>query len=361
LLHVDPGFRVAHLLAMDVGLPGSKYPSGQRAAAVYTEILERLRRLRGVVAVGATQRLPIVGQPYGESFQIEGRPMRTPGDLLPTQYRVVTPGYFNTMQIPLKQGRYLTEQDSVNSPCAVVVNQTFVRLYFSDSPVLGRRVTLDDPREGPWCSVVGIVAAVRHFGLAAELEPEVYVSYRRDPKRFMTLVLRTVGDPLRLASAARAEIHAFDKELIPEHVVTMDQVIATSLSERWLTLLSLGLLAGLALLLASVGLYGVVAYSVSRRSQELGIRAALGASRSALMILVLGETLQLVLAGIGAGLAAALSLTRLMQNLLYGVPATDPLTFIAVVALLVGITIAASYLPARRAARVDPMEALRYE
>jgi putative ABC transport system permease protein len=360
LLQVDPGFRAERVLTMDVGLP-AKYSSSDRVVAAYAELLERVGRLPGVVSAGATQRLPVRGEPYGESFQIEGQPMRSPGDLLEMQYRVVTPGYFSVMEIPLRQGRFLSEQDTETSPRVVVISERLARLHFPNESPIGRRVTINDPKSGPWEEIVGVVGDVRHWGLDAEPPPEFYVSYRQHWRRFMTFTVRTDGDPLRLAPTVRAEVRAFDKDLVPERVATMGQVISISLTQRRLNLLILSFLAALAVGLGAFGLYSVLAYTVAQRTHEIGIRLALGAQGGDVMRLVVGQGMKLVLIGVGIGLLAAQWLTDLMQGLLFGVSATDPLTFALVAMLLMVVALLACWIPARRATKVDPMVALRYE
>jgi len=360
LLQVDPGFRAERVLTMDVGLP-AKYLSGANVVATYTELIERVGSLPGVVSAGTTQRLPVRGEPYGESFQIEGRPMRSPGDLLEMQYRVVTPGYFSAMQIPLLQGRLLSEQDTETSQRVVVISERLARLHFPNESPIGRRVTINDPQNGPWEEIVGVVGDVKHWGLDAEAPPEFYVSYRQHWRRFMTFTIRTDGDPLRLAQALRAEVRAFDKDLVPERVATMEQVISASLTQRRLNLLIFGFLAALAVGLAAFGLYSVLAYMVTQRTHEIGIRMALGAERRDILRLMLRQGLTLVALGIALGLFGASAATRALRSLLFGVGPTDLLTFSAITLLVAVVALLACYLPARKATKVDPLIALRHD
>jgi putative ABC transport system permease protein len=318
-------------------------------------------RLPGVVSTGATQLLPIRSDPYGESFQIEGRPMRSPVDLLSAEYRVVTPGYFAAMQIPLLEGRYLSDSDTEKSPGVVVISERLSRFYFPNVSPIGRRITLSDPQTGPWLVIVGVVSDIRNWGLAADSTPEIYISFRKNPKRLMTLVIRTAGDPLQMLPLIRSEMRAFDKELIPERVATMEQIISRSLSQRRLNLMLIGSLAALAVGLAAFGLYSVLAYTVAQRTHEIGIRLALGAQRLDILRLVLRQGLTLGAIGIGLGLAGAIASTRALRNLLYGVEPTDPLTFGAVALLLMGIALVSCWVPAWRATKVDPLVTLKYE
>jgi len=360
LLHVDPGFRAERVLTMDVSLT-ARYSSGDKVVAAYAEMLERVSRLPGVVSAGATQRLPIRGEPYGESFRIEGRPMRSTGDLLEMQYRVVTPGYFRTMEIPLRQGRLLSDQDTETSQRVVVISERLARLYFPNESPIGRRVTINDPRAGPWEEIVGVVGDVRHWGLDGEPPPEFYVSYRQHWKRFMTFTVKTEGEPLRLAQAVRAEARAFDKDLVPNRVTTMEQVISASLTQRRLNFVILGFLAALAVGLAVFGLYGVIAYAVAQRTHEIGIRMALGAERRDILRLILRQGVKLVAIGLALGLLGASAATRALRSMMFGIGPTDPLTFSAITLLLAAVALLACYLPARRATKVEPLAALRHD
>ena len=360
LMQVDPGFRAAGVLTMDIRLPGTKYPRAGVAAA-YAEILERVSRLPGVVSTGATQLLPILRDPVADSFQIEGRPMRFPGDLLPAEYRVVTPGYFAAMQIPLLEGRFLSDSDTETSQPVVAISERLARLYFPQGSPLGRRITFSDPQTGPWYVVVGVVRDIRNWGLAADPTPETYVSFRQNPKPLMTLVIRTEGDPLRFAPSARAELRAFDKELVPERVATMEEILSRSLSQRRLNLALIGSLAALALALAACGLYSLIAYTVAQRTHEIGVRLALGAQRRDILWLALRQGAWLVAVGVALGLAGAGAATRALRGMLFGVSPTDPVTFVAIPLLLASVALLACWFPARRASRINPLRALRRE
>jgi predicted permease len=358
LLQVDPGFRAAGVLTMDIRLPGSKYPRAGVAVA-YAELLERLGRLPGVVSTGATQLLPIRRDPVSDSFQIEGRPMRFPGDLLPAEYRVVTPGYITAMRIPLLEGRFLADSDTETSQPVVVISERLARMYFPQGSPLGRRITFSDPQTGPWHVIVGVVRDIRNWGLAADPTPETYVSIRQNPKPQMTLVIRTAGDPLGLAPSVRAELRAFDNELVPEQVATMEQILSRSLAQRRLNLALIGSLAVLAVALAASGLYSLIAYTVSQRTHEFSIRAALGAQRRDILWLVFRQGFKLTALGIALGLAGAIAATHALRSLLFGISPTDPVTFLSTPLLLALVALLACWFPARRATKVDPLVALR--
>jgi putative ABC transport system permease protein len=360
LLHVDPGFRAERLLTMDIRLPGTKYPRA-RAAATHTEILERVGRLPGVVSAGATQLLPIRSDPYTESFQIKGRPMRSPNDLLPAEFRLVTPGYFNAMQIPLIEGRYLSDSDTETSRSVVVISERLARLYFPQQSPIGRHLTSGDSPTEPGREIVGVVGDIRNWGLAVDPTPEIYQTFRQNPKLSMTLVIRTDGNPPQVASLVRSELRAFDKELVPERVATMEEIVSRSLSQKRLNLALVGSFAALAVGMVVFGLYSLIAYTVAQRRHEIGIRMALGAQRREILILVLRQGLTLAAIGIALGLAGASAATRALRSLLFGISTTDPLTFLAIPLLLVLIALLACWFPARHATKVDPMEALRYE
>jgi predicted permease len=360
LLRVDPGFRAAGVLTMDVRLPGSKYPRAGVAAA-YAELLERLGRLPGVVSTGATQLLPIRRDPVSDSLQIEGRPMRFPGDLLPAEYRVVTPGYFTAMRIPLLEGRFLADSDTETSQPVVVISERLARLYFPQGSPIGRRITFSDPQTGPWHVIVGVVRDIRNWGLAADPTPETYVNIRQNPKPLMTLVIRTEGAPLGLAPSVCAELRAFDKELVPEHIATMEQILSHSLAQRRLNLALIGSLAVLAVALAAGGLYSLIAYTVAQRTHEIGIRLALGAQRRDILRLALRQGFTLAALGIALGLAGAIAATRALRSLLFGVSPTDPVTFASIPLLLALVALLACWFPARLAMKVDPLVALRCE
>ena len=287
--------------------------------------------------------------------------MRSPNDLLPAEFRLVTPGYFNAMQIPLIEGRYLSDSDTETSRSVVVISERLAQLYFPQQSPIGRQLTSGDSPNEPGREIVGVVGDIRNWGLAVDPTPEIYQSFRQNPKLSMTLVIRTDGNPARLASLVRSELRAFDKELIPERVATMEEIVSRSLSQKRLNLALVGSFAALAVGMVVFGLYSLIAYTVAQRRHEIGIRMALGAQRREILILVLRQGLTLAAIGIALGLAGASAATRALRSLLFGISTTDPLTFVAIPLLLVLIALLACWFPARHATKVDPMEALRYE
>ena len=365
LRHVDPGFRTDNLLTMSVVLPEQKYPDQARRSAFYDEMIRRVEALPGVRAAAVTNWIPLVSQGDSVGVSVEGRPDPAPGQRRPVVVtRVVSPHYFRAMGIQLLRGRDFDErQDRVDSPAVVVINETMARYFWPGEDPLGKRVTPgrpDSPED--WCQVVGVVKDVRQFQLNADPKPQMYLLYAQAeffaPRH---LVVSTAVEPLGLASAVRKTVWEIDKDQPVSDVSTMEEVLSESIARQRFSMLLLAVFAGVALLLAAVGLYGVMSYSVAQRTREIGLRMALGAQERDVLRMVVGQGLKLVLAGVLIGLAAAFALTRLMSSLLFGVSATDPATLVTISLLLVGVAVLASYVPARRATKVDPLIALRYE
>jgi predicted permease len=378
LQSVDPGFNPHNLLSMVVSVAGSKEAEANSRAIFYQQLLERVRALPGVESAGGINHLPLAGDMWGWPFTIEGRPKPRPGESPNAVYRIVTPGYFRTMGLPLLRGRDISPSDNTGVPGVVIINEEAARTYWPGQDPMGQRISFDssDPGSPIWLTVIAISKNAKQEDWATPSFPEVYLAafQNRDflgvvgphgeaesHMAYITLVVRSIGDPGALASAVKTTVWSFDRNLPISEVLTMDGVVAAANAQPRFEMLLLAVFAVVALVMAAVGIYGVMSYSVSRRTQEIGIRISLGASRNDVFRLVLRQGMLLTLAGSVAGIAGALLLSRLMAKVLYGVPSTDPITFASVAILLAGVALFASYLPARRAMRVDPMIALRYE
>lgn len=357
----DSGFRTDNLLTVRLFLPAAKYAEAGQKTAFHRELLERIQALPGVQSAAAGNCLPLISD-FGRAFTIGGRPIPPPGQWLSAKYRSVTPEYFRTLGIPILRGRAFTGQDRADAPGVAIINQTLARQHWPDSDPIGQQVNLERPeRQHAWRTIVGVAGDVRHSGPDANYSAEVYAPYYQMPEAATTLAVRTASDPARMAAGVRAALRAVDPDLPPGQIRTMEQLVAQSdsLGTRRSLMVLLGAFAVLAVLLAAVGVYGVISYSVAQRRQEIGVRMALGAQRGDVLRLVVRQALGLALAGVAVGAGLALALTRFLVSLVYGVSASDPLTFAAVGLLLVLVSLAASYLPARAATRVDPMAALR--
>jgi putative ABC transport system permease protein len=368
LLAVDPGFRPENLLTFRVALPATRYAEASAVTAFYERAGERLRALPSVEAVGTIHTVPIGGFGSVRPFRLAGQPVPPPGQETTAQYRLVSPDYFAAMGIPLVAGRRFDARDRADAPLAVIVNQEFARRFLVGTEPVGTGVTFGG-YEDLWAEVVGVVGDVRQFDLRQAAVPEMYwpeaqVAKTASPtlanhRRGMTFVLRTRGEPGPLADAARRAVLAADPEQPVFALRSMADVLSTSLARARLTLRLFSLFAGVALLLALVGLYALLAYAVSERRHEIGVRLALGAQGRDIFRLIVGEGMRLVVVGATLGLAAALATTRLLAGLLFGVAPTDPATFAAVALLLAATGLLAASLPARHAAAVDPLVALR--
>ncbi|MFP5261701.1 MAG: ABC transporter permease, partial [Blastocatellia bacterium] len=363
ILRVDPGFTTENLLSMQIALPDNKYPEDRQQVAFFEQALERIRALPGAGQVSAVSDLPLSGTEEIDQFTIEGRP--APPNLNDTplaDFRFIDHDYFATMGTPLLAGRPFTEQDNAKSPGVVIISESLARRYFPDEDPLGKRIRPGDAEsKGPWLTIIGVVTNVKHSGLEADPRPQLYFPY---PQKFwgrMTIVARTSVDPKSFTAAMRDAVWAIDKDQPITNVETMEQYLAASVSHRRFNLIMLAAFSVIALILAGAGLYGVMSYSVTQRTHEIGIRMALGAKKRDILRLVLRQGLILVVAGLAIGLSAAFALTRFLSSILFGVSATDPVAFAGVSAALAIVALAACYVPARRAVKVDPMVALRYE
>jgi putative ABC transport system permease protein len=357
LQNVGPGFDPENVLTARIDLSREKYNLPEKAASFWSQLHDRLAALPGVEAVGMNTELPLSGQPNDMPFRVEGRPAE-PNQRFGADFRRVNQDYLHSMRIPLKRGREFTEQEVRQGANVVVISETLASGVFGDDDPLGQRLLLVMNEKTP-LEIIGIVGDIRHRTLEADPLPMMYLPV---PSTGSTnLTIKVSGDPLSLAAAVRGEVRAIDPDQPIAAIRTMEQVVAESVgAPRYRTSL-LGLFAFIALLLAAIGIYGVSSYAVAQRTHEIGIRMALGAEPRDVQLLVIGRGIGLALVGVGAGLIGAFGLTRLLSGLLFGVTATDPLTFGGVAVILTGIALLASWIPARRAARVDPMVALRHE
>jgi predicted permease len=355
--------RPASVLTLRTELPRTKYREHAARVAFYNNVLERVRRLPGVASAGYTTSVPLVWKGGTSGFMPEGR-QPLPGLSYDANHRQVSADYLQTMGIPLRQGRYIEERDGEQSLPVAVVNETMARQYWPGEDPVGKRFSFGE-KDDPWITVVGVVADVRQMGLDEPVKAEMYLPFKQvgyiafyAPRE---LVIRAAVDPTSLVAAVRREVQAVDPQQPVSHVRTMAEILGVESGEQRIAMMLLAAFAALALLLASLGIYGVLAYFVAQHTPEIGIRMALGAARGDILALVLRKGMGMALVGVAVGLGGAFALTRLMQSLLFGVSASDPLTFAGVALLLVAVALVACLIPARRATRVDPMVALRYE
>jgi putative ABC transport system permease protein len=360
---VDPGFRYDRILTADIGLPSAKYPVGTaKPLAFYRELLGRINTLPGVESAGAVSVLPLGGNFDTAGVEPEGLAFR-PGEMPYPERYIATPGYLHALGIRLVRGRLLAEADDENAPLVVLVSETAAQRWWPNQNPIGRHIKVPgfDSGPRPGRMVVGVVQDVKQAGLDAPHTMQVYIPHAQYRNGYMTLVVRTKSDPLGLAGEVRQQVRQVDPDQAVSNISTMDQVLSNSVASRRFTTVLLGTLAGLGLLLASVGVYGILSYGVAQRTREIGIRMALGAAPTDVLSLFLGQGMKLALAGVAAGMLAALALTRLMKGLLFGVSASDPATFAGIALFLGGVALLACFLPARAATRVDPIVALRTE
>jgi putative ABC transport system permease protein len=358
---VDAGFDAANTLAVPVLLPAARYPEAAQRDAFWGTALERLAARPGVVAAGAASILPLTGSNTDISFLVEGRPKpASREETSAANYRSVTPGYLQAMGMRLLRGRGLTAADRADAPAVAIINRTMADRFWTNEDAIGKRFSFDS-NAGGWTTVVGIVADVHSGGLDQPVRSEMWLPVEQMPDAGMTLVLRADRDPLGLLPAVRAEIRALDPDLPIGAVTTLDRLVAQSVAIPRLFLAFFTFFATVAVLLAAVGIYGVTAFTVGQRTQEIGIRIALGAEARGVVGMIVGQAMRVALAGIAIGMAAALALSRTLRALLFDLSPTDPATFMAIVALLAIVSLLACWLPARRAAAVRPIEALKQE
>lgn len=363
LQQVDLGFDIHNVLTASVELPDARYPKQEQIAEFYKRLQEKLNALPGVETVSAITPQPLSGDNMSISFEVEGRNIPK-GEHPSAQFRTIGLDYFNTMKIALIAGREFTARDDLKAPGVVIVNESFVKKHFPNESPLGKHIKPGISIDGPtqWREIVGVVRDVKHRqSLSRAYEPEYYLPHAQMPLNNLNLMLRTTNDPRSLAGAIQKEVQALDKDIPVYRIKTLEQFLGLAVSKPKFNAILLALFAGLALLLTAIGLYGVMAYSVVQRTQEIGVRIALGAQTGDVMKMVLRHGLTLTATGLGIGLVTAFVLTRLMKSLLFGISAADPVTFAVIALLLAGVALLACYFPARRATKVDPMIALRYE
>jgi len=366
LSQVSPGFSTDHILVANLVRSPETYRDPNVRLGFYDNLFEQVSGLPGVRAVGGVSFLPVTGRGSALHFNIQGRPPRSPQEFKIGSYRVASAEYLKTLGVPLISGRWIEYGDRESTPAVVVVNSNFARTYFPDQSPLGQHIQLGatpDPST-PWMEIVGVIGEVKQ-ALASESAAEMYVPYRQAdqvlPVTTMSLVVRTAGDPLAQANAVRAVAHRIDPNQPITAISTMEENVSKSISEPRFRTSLLASFAAIALVLAAIGIFGVMAYSVTQRTREIGVRMALGASRMRVLQLVLGQGAQLTLLGVGIGVAASLLLTRYVSGMLFNVRPYDPFTLIEVAAGLVIVSLAACYVPALRATRVSPIAALREE
>src|SRR5581483_1564412 len=360
LLDVTPGFESGNLLTMMVPANGPRYEKDEQVRAFYQEAIKRIERLPGVEAAGIVSNLPLGGNMDKSGLHIEEKPLANPADAPSAERYSISPDYLRAMRIPVLRGRGFTDQDGANAPLVALINQTLARQVWPNEDPIGKRIRLGSI-ENPLRTIVGVVGDVNHYGLDTPPDLQAYVPHAQWTDSYMLFAVRTANDPTAIADAARREVWSVDKDIPVYQVATMERLVASSVAQRRFTLVLLGVFAGVALLVAAIGIYSVMSYSVTNRTNEIGIRMALGAGAGDVFRLVVGQGMKLAAAGVATGLIAAFALTRLMTGLLFGVSASDPLTFAGVGLLLALVAFVACWIPARRATKVDPMTALRCE
>jgi putative ABC transport system permease protein len=361
LQRVNPVVNAGKLLSVQIDLPETRYPKAAQAATFFQDLIRRVESLPGVESASLSTVQPLSGVAVNDPFSIEGRPLDF-NNAPVAGWQHVTPNFFRTLGIPIVAGRDFTERDTADTSGAAIINEAMARRYFPNEDPIGKRLALGLPRpDNPWLTIVGVVKDIPHRGLESKAEPDWYLSYLGQPRRYGYLMARSSGDPASLAAAIRSQVLVIDKDQPVTAIRTVNEVIESTTAPRRFNTMLLAIFAAVAMALAAVGIYSVISYSVTQRTQEVGVRMALGARPGDVIRLILKQGLALTLIGIAAGVLGALAAARVMSGLLYGVTATDPATFVAISLLLAMVALLACYLPARRAARVEPMAALRCE
>jgi predicted permease len=362
LQHVSPGFNARNVLTLELTLNGPKYKDPQAVLATYRDLWNRVETLPGVTASGGVTALPMSQMFEWGPITVEGRVLPPGENFINADQHMVSGHYFSAMEIPLRSGRFFNEQDNPTSPKVVIVDEYMARQLWPDQNPIGQRIHYGGVSDNePWETVVGVVGRVKQYTLDADSRIALYRPQTQYPTGTMNVVLRTGADPAALTSAVKQTIRALDSDLPLYNVRTMEQRMEESLARRRFAMLLLALFACVALALATIGTYGVMAYLVNQGTREIGIRMALGATQMGIVRLVVWKGMALALSGVAVGLAGAFALSRLMRSLLFGVSPADPLTFVAISLLLALVTLLASYVQAHRAAHIDPIVSLRYE
>ena len=375
LRNVNAGIKPEGVLTLSIGLPGAKYRKPEQRLAFFQQLLERVRAIPGVQSAGSNSGLPLAGSNWGRSLTVEGFPVMSVGQAPIINHCVISPDYFKTMGIQILMGRDFDHRDieppevtqpgrgeSVRGTGVTIIDERLAREYWPDDSPIGKRIRFGPPEDNErWHTIVGVVGEVKHERLDASTRKSVYLPHAQVPIGGTRIVIRTEGRPESLIGAVRNHVRELDADLPLTRIMPMTEVVARSVWQQRLYTALFGVFAAVALILATVGIYGVMSYAVSQRTREIGLRMALGAQRKDVMKMVVGHGAIVTAIGVGVGLAAAVGLTRLLSTLLFGVTATDPITFVVVSLLLAGVALGASFVPARRAAKVDPMIALRYE
>ncbi len=359
---VNPGFNPKNLITLEVELPDAKYHAAQQQQNFQQQLLQRLTTIPGVQSAATVDNVPFGVNAFNTSFMIEGRPVPAVTERPRAFYRVISPNYFRTMGIPFRRGNEFTDRDSAEMPGVAIINETAARKYWPGEDPIGRKIKRGRPEsKNPWVTIVGIAGSASQLSLREESQPEIYVPYLQNTTPNFSLVVRTASDPKTITGAIRKEVWATDKDLPVSNMKLMDELISNSTAQPRFYVILLTVFAALALILAAVGVYGVMAYSVTLRTRDIGIRMAVGAQPMDIFKHVIGHALMLASIGLVIGLVLAGTSTLVMKSLLFGISTADPLTLIVTALILLAVALLASYLPARKATKVDPMVALRYE
>jgi putative ABC transport system permease protein len=362
LQNVNPGFNPRNVITLELELPQPKYPQAQQRIIFQQQLIQNIESIPGVQYAGTVNNIPFGGSESHNTYSIEGRNFSNPSERLQAYTRIVSPKYFQVMNITIHKGRQFTDQDNANSSRVALINETAARRLWGDEDPIGKRIKLGSPEtNNPWLGIIGVVGSTSHTGLAVASQPEVYVPFLQNPGLTITLVARATSDPKSVAATIRQQVATLDRNLPLTNITYMEDLISKSVAQPRLYTFLLGLFAALALLLAAAGIYGVLSYSVGQRTHEIGVRMALGAQQGDIFKLIVGHTVVLISIGLAIGLAISLALSRVMSSLLFGVTPNDSLTFVLISLLLLVVGLVASYIPARRATKVNPLIALRNE